>query len=389
MKSKITPDIVRMLFKLPSVMRFAIRGIIRQFLTLNLYYHRKDNASPPAIAYNLKITNACNLRCKMCAQWGDKGYNFTRPTNVVKEIVPVEFYKKMVDEVRHLKPVIYIWGGEPFFYPQLMELIRYIKQKGLILEVVTNGVRLAENAEELVDLNMDGLLVSVDGPREIHDNVRGVKGTFDKLMKGLEKVKEFKAKKGKSKPHIIFFSTICKENGKYFDKITDVAEEIGVDVMVIYPSWFTTEEIGRKHTQIMEAELGCTPFTWKGYVNSFSDEDIASIKNSINEIRSRKYSFPVMWLPNLEDHEVDKYYREPQETFGYDRCVAPWCMTEIMPNGDVVPCRDYSDYVVGNITEKSILDIYNGKGYRTFRGLLKKQGGLLPICGRCCGLMGY
>lgn len=64
-------------------------------------------------------------------------------------------------------------------------------------------------------------------------------------------------------------------------------------------------------------------------------------------------------------------------------------MTEIMPNGDVVPCRDYSDYVVGNITKKSILDIYNDEGYRKFRGLLKKHGGLIPICARCCGLMGY
>jgi radical SAM protein with 4Fe4S-binding SPASM domain len=64
-------------------------------------------------------------------------------------------------------------------------------------------------------------------------------------------------------------------------------------------------------------------------------------------------------------------------------------MTEIMPNGDVVPCRDYSDYVVGNINDKSILEIYNGEGYRKFRGLLKNHGGLIPICARCCGLMGY
>jgi radical SAM protein with 4Fe4S-binding SPASM domain len=303
--------------------------------------------------------------------------------------VPVEVYKKMVDEIKHLKPAIYIWGGEPFLYPPLMELIKYIKENKIILELVTNGVKLYENAEALVDMGLDGLMLSVDGPREVHDEVRGVKGTFDKLLRGIENVKEFKRRKKKKMPYIVFFSTVCKENSRHFDKITKIGEETGIDLMVLYPSWFTTEEIGEKHTRIMQAELGCTPFTWKGYVNSFSDEEILSIVDTVRRIKSRKYSFPIMWLPNFEDHEIERYYRVPSETFSYKRCVAPWSMTEIMPNGDVVPCRDYSDYVVGNITRKSILEIYNDEGYRKFRGLLKKYGGLIPICARCCGLMGF
>jgi radical SAM protein with 4Fe4S-binding SPASM domain len=389
MKSKITPQILFKLAKCPSVLDFAVRGLIRHNLTVNLHYNRKDNVSPPPLAYNLKITNACNLRCKMCAQWGEHGYNFTRPTSEIKQIVPLETYKKMIDDIKHLRPAIYIWGGEPFLYPPLMELMEYIKKNKLVLELVTNGVKLEENAEQLVDLGLEGLMVSVDGPRDIHDEVRGVKGTFDKLMSGLQQVKEFKKKKKKNYPNIVFFSTICKENSDYFDKITEVGEAIGIDMMVIYPSWFTTEEIGKKHTEIMEKELGCTPFTWKGYVNSFSEEHIASIAAAVKRIRRQKFSFPIMWLPNLEEHEVEQYYREPHQTFNYKRCIAPWLMTEIMPNGDVVPCRDYSDYVVGNIAQKSIIDIYNDEGYRKFRGLLKKHGGLIPICARCCGLMGY
>ena len=208
-------------------------------------------------------------------------------------------------------------------------------------------------------------------------------------MKGIEEVKKYKRIKKSRNPHIVFFSTICRENAGYFHEITDVGEKMGIDLMVIYPSWFTTEKIGRKHTEIMQRELGCNPFTWKGYVNEFSDSDIASIVESVRNIRKRKYSFPVMWLPNLEDHEVEVYYRNPGETFKYNKCIAPWMMTEIMPNGEVVPCRDYSDYVVGNINEEGILDIFNGERYKKFRKLLKKQGGLLPICARCCGLMGY
>jgi radical SAM protein with 4Fe4S-binding SPASM domain len=389
MKGKITPPILFKLAKCPSVMNFAVRGFVRRGLTASLYYRRKDNVSLAPLAYNLKITNACNLRCKMCAQWGERGYNFTRPSSEIKQIVPLETYKKMIDDIKHLKPAVYIWGGETFLYPPLMDLMKYIKKNKLVLELVTNGVRLEENAESIVDMGLEGLMVSVDGPRDVHDEVRGVKGTFDKLMAGLERVKEFKKKKNSRYPNIVFFSTICKENAAYFDKITDVGEEMGIDMMVIYPSWFTTEEIGRKHTALMERELGCTPSTWKGYVNSFSEDDIAAISSTVKRIHQKKFSFPVMWLPNLEEHEVERYYREPEQTFNYKKCLAPWSMTEIMPNGDVVPCRDYSDFVVGNIAEKSIIDIFNDEGYRKFRGLLKKHGGLIPICARCCGLMGY
>jgi radical SAM protein with 4Fe4S-binding SPASM domain len=389
MKNKITPRILLKMAKCPSVMRFAARGLIRRHLTVNLHYNRKDNTSPPPLSYNLKITNACNLRCKMCAQWGERGYNFARPSSDIKQTLPLETYKKMIDDIKHLKPAVCIWGGEPFLYAPLMELMEYIKRNKLVLELVTNGVRLEENAEKIVDLGIEGLMVSVDGPRDIHDEVRGVKGTFDKLMGGIRRVNEFKKKKNRSYPNIVFFSTFCKENGGVIDKITEVGEEMGIDMMVMFPSWFTTEDIGKKHVEIMEKELGCTPLTWKGYVNSFSEEQIAVFSSAVKRIRSQKLSFPVMWLPNLEDHEIEQYYREPHQTFNFKRCTAPWSMTEIMPNGDVVPCRDYSDYVVGNITEKSIIEIFNDDGYRKFRGLLKKNGGLIPICARCCVLMGY
>ena len=59
-----------------------------------------------------------------------------------------------------------------------------------------------------------------------------------------------------------------------------------------------------------------------------------------------------------------------------------------MPNGDVVTCRDYSDYVTGNIEENSITEIWNNEKYQNFRNVLKDEK-LLPICSRCCGLMGF
>jgi radical SAM protein with 4Fe4S-binding SPASM domain len=59
-----------------------------------------------------------------------------------------------------------------------------------------------------------------------------------------------------------------------------------------------------------------------------------------------------------------------------------------MPNGDVATCRDYPDYVCGNIQDDDLLTIWNNGKYRRFRNSLKQEG-LMPICSRCCGLMGW
>ena len=95
-------------------------------------------------------------------------------------------------------------------------------------------------------------------------------------------------------------------------------------------------------------------------------------------------------MPNLALEEIPTYYENPQEMFGYKRCVAPWFMVDIMPNGDVVTCRDHPDYLVGNIRNDSLLTIYNNERYKAFRNALRdSKDGLFPICARCCGLMGY
>lgn len=82
---------------------------------------------------------------------------------------------------------------------------------------------------------------------------------------------------------------------------------------------------------------------------------------------------------------MPRYYRDHADTFGYSQCRAPLVMSEIMPNGDVVTCRDYPDVVLGNIQHDSLVDIWNNQRARAFRKLVKEEG-LLPVCARCQGL---
>jgi radical SAM protein with 4Fe4S-binding SPASM domain len=137
----------------------------------------------------------------------------------------------------------------------------------------------------------------------------------------------------------------------------------------------------------MQERFGVTPESWKGYL-FFRGLDAPRLQAEVQSIKSRKWPFPVLFIPDLANADIPAYYEDPRKLFGYGRCIQPWIVTEIMPNGDVATCRDYPDYVCGNIQRDRLLDIWNNDKYRAFRKSLRDDG-LMPICARCCGLMGW
>ena len=160
--------------------------------------------------------------------------------------------------------------------------------------------------------------------------------------------------------------------------------------MIIYYSWFTQEWIGQKYAKIANELLDITPFTWKGYVRDTTTLDIEKIEEQVKKIKSEKFAMPVLFVPDIKIEEIQKYYTEPENFFGYKKCLSPWFQLDVMPNGDTVTCRDFPDFVTGNIKETNILDIYNSEKHRKFRRALRScENGVFPICSRCCGLMGY
>jgi radical SAM protein with 4Fe4S-binding SPASM domain len=76
---------------------------------------------------------------------------------------------------------------------------------------------------------------------------------------------------------------------------------------------------------------------------------------------------------------------------GRTHCPIPYVEPTIDADGNVFPCDLFTDEPIsmGNVYEKPFLEIWFGERYRTFRRMLAEQGGLLPICNRCCQLTEY
>ena len=376
--------------KNPQLLKSFARGFYRQFIKSKLDYQNEDGSSSSLWLLSLRITHRCNHRCIICAQWGKNGYNSREDTPKVTGEVPVEIYKKVIDEVASKKVHVYITGGEPFLYEPLVPLVNYMKQKGLTVQIVTNGVGLEKNAETIVDNGWDMICVSFDGPREVHDKCRGTIGALDTAIRGIMEIQKIKKEKKTNKPGIFVLTTISKNNESTLFEAAQEAEKLTPDGMIIYYSWFTKEWIGQKHTKIVEEKLGVTPFAWKGYVRDTSILDVEKIAAQIQKIKSGNFKTPILFVPDLKLEQIQTYYTEPENFFGYKKCVSPWFQLDVMPNGDIVTCRDFPDFITGNIKETSIFEIYNNEKHRKFRQALKScDNGVFPICSRCCGLMGY
>jgi radical SAM protein with 4Fe4S-binding SPASM domain len=375
------------LFKTPDIFWRLLRAEATKHYFAPRERERVDGTSGQLQQISLKIVNSCNLRCKTCGQWGETGYNHHKTTEEIREIVPYENYRVMVDELAPLAPFYYIWGGEPYLYPDIMPLMEHMKRRRGFVGIVTNGTMMAKTADRLVRAGVDMLMVSVDGVGPVHNEIRQESRAWEMMMEGIDAVLAEKKRQKSPRPYLNVLTTVSRDNVGHLEDIADWGVDKGIDLLTYYYSWFTSEEHGLRHEAEMQRRFDVTPKAWKGYL-FFRGLDDELLRQEVASIKSRRFPFPLMFIPDLDLDAIPDYYAHPERLFGYGQCIQPWIVTEIMPNGDVATCRDYPDYVCGNIQRESLLTIWNNDKYRRFRTSLRTEG-LLPICSRCCGLMGW
>jgi len=373
-----------MALKYPGAARERIRSRILSRIKISPLIKKGVTAAPGPGTISINLTHLCNLRCKMCGQWRRKDV-------YRQEILSLEKLKDLVDAISGYRPKIYLWGGEPLLYPEFSDLIRYLKEKEQYTIVNTNGVLLKKYAAEMVDLKVAGLDISIDGPSEIHDEIRGVPGTFEKVIEGLRFLQECRRKSGQRKPMVKAICTISELNQDHLEETLDLLESTGLfDAVIFNLGWFTTEKIGEATDRIFRKHLGCGSSSWRDFVGALGKVDPGKVKSFMERVSShhRKGALPVFFIPSLGPEEVEEYYLRPASFMGRKICYSPWLNLEIRPNGDATFCPDFPDYIIGNILEETFEEIWNGAKAKKFRRLLLEKG-LFPLCSRCCGLYAY
>ena len=333
------------------------------------------------------MTYRCNLRCTMCWQWGEQGlfHELSKEHEVQQLDLPT--LRSVIDDVADHGAGVFLWGGEPFLHRDLMPFVEYVKSKGLYCSINTNGTYLPREAKRLVACGVDAIMVSVDGPKEIHDRIRGMDGSFQRIADGVKAVLEAR-NGGGARPQVIVNTTISPGNQDALLSTYETVEAMGADEMILSQLWFTTEQIGRANEAYFREKFNAHAGSWRGFVMDVSVLDSQAIARQMREMSQRKSAMQLRFLPDLHPGQVPEYYARPEEAFGKTRCFVPWLETEILPNGDVTPCSDRPDLIVGNIRKERFLDVWNNESYRSFRRAMREDG-LFPYCSRCCGLWSH
>ena len=326
-------------------------------------------ALPPRFV-TLKPTLRCNLRCQFC-RFVANGDVFGK-----RDWLELEDWRRVVDEVAPYGPYVCLTGGEPLMYPHLAELVAHIKRHGLTCVLTTNGTMLEQRAEALMQAPPDAVILSLDGPREVHDAVRMVPGTYERALKGARRLLELRGQA--AKPLLILNTAITGHTYETAARMVEIAREWGAFALHFQHFWFLTRPMVEAHN----AQYGdCFPRDYEQVGGTATEGvDTERLWETIQQLKQEDAGMPVLFYPDLDREALRRFYTEPDRFTHTHVPDCAWLSTDILPNGDVSPCFDL---VCGNVLRQPFREIWNSASFLEHRRRLNTDGPY-PVCARCC-----
>jgi len=363
--------------------RYAWRAA-RQRLRSYLSYRFGGGRSSPPETLSLFLTYRCNLRCKMCGQWGRVGSSKDLPAETLRKELPLATIRSLIQQVKRSGPTITLFGGEPLLYADWAEVVSAVKQAGLRCNLITNGTLLEKHAETIVDRGVDEIIFSLDGPREIHDEMRSAPGTFDRAVAGFKSIAELKEKRGSRRPLVNVSGVIYETNYRRLPDVVEAAVEMRASAVTFHHLIFVHPNTCAEMDSLFQAKFGLTCPDWHGFARPTLPEiDVDALVEAIGQIKRTKHLLPVSFYPNYTDAEVRRYYTTfdfvPRSYRG--RCLSPWMVCYLFPDGSVRPCQS-TNFSAGNVTDRPFAEIWNGEKFRRYRQAAKACK-RFPVCTRC------
>lgn len=278
------------------------------------------------------LTERCNLRCSHCYQSGEPSEELT-----LKEKLDV------IDEVADtlggwsrdygltVGPSFNITGGEPLLCKDLVAVLGVLKTLDAPVYLLSNGTLVTpEWAEKLKGLEVRGVQVSIEGPLEVHDAIRGP-GSFKRAMAGVKNLLEA--------GHVVTLNTtLSAANSERFPEMAGVAASAGVQRL-----GFSRLVPSGRGAAMADSMLGAEEVKGLyGRMLSLRQEGLKTVTGD-----------PVAAQMDLKDADVT-------ETGGdvpLGGCSAGVSGITILPDGTLLPCRRL-DVPVGNLRTDSLREVW-------------------------------
>ena len=312
---------------------------------------RAATAEHAPICVYLETTNRCNLLCTTCPRTYEE---LEPPADMSWHL-----FRKIVDQLPNIERAVLHGVGEPMLVRALPKMVRYLKDRGTYVLFNTNGTVLNErNGRALIDAELDELRVSLDAANaRSYLAVRG-KNYFNRILRNVRAFRELQEREGKDRPRVSAWLTGLRETIGELPAFVRVAAEIGVkEVYLQRLVFFEHDAIGHARPD-------------QALYEQMTREDAAQLEEATALARSFGMTFSASGAVSEPGLSLKRQTSSSQ----WSMCRRPWTVMYFTANGRALPCciapfaqRGYEHYTLGDATQQTLQDIWNGARYRAFR----------------------
>jgi len=314
----------------------------------------------------LETTNRCNLLCTTCP----RTFEALEPPGDMSW----ELFTGIVDQFPRIARVVLHGVGEPMMVPALARMIRYLKDRGSYVLFNTNGTLLTRRkGRELIDSGLDELRVSLDAAEpEAFKLVRG-RDMFARIVRNVSAFRAMQRDLAVERPRVSLWLTGLKETVDQLGDFVRLAHEI--DVAEIYLQRLVYFPEGQGLARLESALFA-----------GGEDEEGRRVREAEALARSLGISFNASGATDPASSITPEGGAQP-----WSLCRRPWTLMYFTAHGRAIPCciapfsaRGYDGFTLGDATQQSLREIWNGPRYQAFRSALLSDEPPAACAG--CGL---
>lgn len=308
----------------------------------------------------ISLHEACDCRCVMCDIW-----KIREP-----QAIPIAKLRRQLQSFDSLavRWVVFT-GGEPQRHPHFADFASALKSRGIRVTLLTAGLELEGHVDEVAS-SVDDLIISLDGPPDVHNQIRRVPLAFERMAKGLDAVR-------KIQPEITIRArcTVQAANHCSLRATVECATQNRLASISFLAADLTSDAFNRPSgwTASRQSSVALTP----NQVSALEDE----IESLIAAYRCG--DFVVETAEKLRRIVLHFRAHLGQVPAVAPRCNAPWVSSVIEAGGQVRPCFFHAP--IGNINQQTVAELVNSSEALQFRANLDIATN--PTCRRCvCSL---